>query len=86
MLVESVNTSIHWMQPRDLYWDQMSFTVNDRSRPSISSVHRFGSHSAAHVLAADLYVSTLDASMTPAVIRDRLVIDDGETTISRQAP
>ncbi len=84
MLVESVNTSIHWMEPRDLGWDEMSFSVNDRSRPSISSEHRVGSHSAAHVLSADDYVSTLNDSMTPALIRDRLVIDDGETAVLRQ--
>ena len=42
MIVESVNTSIHWMEPRDLEWDRMSFSVNDRSRPSISSEHRVG--------------------------------------------
>ena len=55
MIVESVNTSIHWMEPRDLEWDRMSFSVNDRSRPSISSEHRvFGvAQGTSLVLAAD---------------------------------
>ena len=86
MLVESVNTSIHWMEPRDLNWDQMSFSVNERSRPSISSEHRVGSHPGPHVVAADDGVAFLDASMPSAFIKALLVIDDGETATLRQAP
>ena len=86
MLVESVNTSIHWMEPRDLKWDQMSFSVNDRSRPSISSEHRVASHPGPHVVTADDGVAFLEASMPSAFIKALLVIDDGETATLRQGP
>ena len=86
MIVESVNTFIHWMEPRDLDWDRMSFSVNDRSRPSISSQHRVGEHREPHALAADGGLAYLDDSMTPAFMRALLVIDDGETAVLRQGP
>ena len=86
MLVESVNTSIHWMEPRDLYWDQMSFSVNERSRPGISSEHRVGSYPGPQVVAADDGVAFLDASMPAAFVKALLVIDDGETATLRQGP
>src|SRR5262249_20905938 len=86
MLVESVNTSIHWMEPRDLDWDQMSFLVNDRSRPSISSTHRVGSYPGPHVVAADDGIGFVEDSTPPSFIKALLVIDDGETAKLRQGP
>jgi hypothetical protein len=77
MLVETVNSSIYWMEPRELDWDQMSFLVNDRSRPSISSDHYVGSYTGAHVLTADDYVSSLPDTTSPASLISLLVIDDG---------
>jgi hypothetical protein len=52
VVVESVNSHINWMEPRDLEWDRMSFGLNDHSRPSISSKHNYGSYSGPDVLAA----------------------------------
>ena len=86
MLVESVNLSIHWMEPRDLDWDRMSFLVNDRSRPSISSEHRVGSHRGPHIVAADDGLAYLDDSIPPALIRELLTIDGGEAAVLRQGP
>jgi Protein of unknown function (DUF1559) len=86
MLVESVDASIHWMEPRDLDWGRMSFSVNDRSRPSISSEHRLASYPGPHVVMADDGVAFLEASMPPAFIKALLVIDDGETATLRQGP
>jgi hypothetical protein len=86
MLVESVNTSIHWMEPRDLDWDQMSFQVNDRSRPSISSVHRVGSHRGPHAVTADDGLVFLDDSMPPDLIRAFLTIDGGESAVLNRGP
>lgn len=42
LLVEIANSDIHWMEPRDLVVDEMSFRVNDPTRPSISSPHPSG--------------------------------------------
>ena len=40
MLVEATGLGIHWMEPRDLDYDTMSFEVNDPTRPSLSARHR----------------------------------------------
>lgn len=42
LIVEIANSDIHWMEPRDLAVDGMSFRVNDPSRPGISSPHPSG--------------------------------------------
>lgn len=42
LLAEVARSDIHWMEPRDLNVDEMSFRVNDPSRPSISSPHPGG--------------------------------------------
>ena len=41
MLVEATGQGIHWMEPRDLNYDTMSFEINDPIRPSLSAKHRF---------------------------------------------
>ncbi|MGL4421341.1 MAG: DUF1559 domain-containing protein [Gemmataceae bacterium] len=40
LLVESVGRSVHWMEPKDLSWDVMSFEINHPKKPSVSSNHR----------------------------------------------
>ena len=43
-VVEINNSDIHWMEPRDLQFEEMSFIINDPSSPSISSEHAAGPH------------------------------------------
>lgn len=93
MIVESTTSSINWMEPRDLQWDRMSFRLNDTSRPSISSDHRSGSYPGPHVAAAGAHaypdeqvVTYLADSMTPAILRALLIIDDGEKVTLRRGP
>jgi hypothetical protein len=40
MLVEATGLGIHWMEPRDLDYDTMSFAINNPTRPSLSARHR----------------------------------------------
>jgi hypothetical protein len=42
LLAEYGNSDIHWMEPRDLNADQMSFQFNDSAAPSISGPHPAG--------------------------------------------
>ena len=44
LLVETDGLDIHWMEPRDLDVDTMSFDVNSGDAPSISSAHADGAH------------------------------------------
>jgi hypothetical protein len=65
LVVEIVDSDIYWTEPRDLNFDEMSFRVNDRSKPSISSHHVHG----AMAVFADGGVRFLDESTDPEVIR-----------------
>ncbi len=71
---EIARSDIHWMEPRDLHIDRMSFQINDKTKPSISSHHRGG----AHVLFADGSVRFLRDSTPPEIVRALLTIDGGE--------
>ena len=86
MVVESVNSSIHWMEPRDLNWDTMSFSVNDRSLPGISSVHGVGAHRGRHAVAADGSMDYLPESMAPDTTKALLMIDDGKKVVFHKGP
>jgi prepilin-type processing-associated H-X9-DG protein len=68
IVVEIVNSDIHWTEPRDLNFDEMSFTINDKTKPSISShhVHR------AMVLYADGHVEWLHESTDPDELKKLL--------------
>ncbi len=76
LLAEIRNSDIHWMEPRDLRVDQMSFQVDDRTRPSISSPHRVGP---AVVFADSIRTYRLDRGLRPATLR-------GLTTIAGHEP
>lgn len=71
---EIANSDIYWTEPRDLPLDAMSFRVNDRSKPSLSSAHR----GAAIVLFADGHTQTLSNSIDPEVLKALLTITGGE--------
>ena len=77
MLVESANAAIHWMEPRDLDWNAMSFRVNDPSRPSISSKHPSGAYRGAHAVTANDMVRSLREDRSLESIKAMLLIDDG---------
>lgn len=76
-LVETTNLGAHWMEPRDLDWDRMSFELNDRTRPSISSPHDLhADHAHANVAWLDRSVRSLCAgSVTPESLKALFTID-----------
>lgn len=78
LLVEIANSDIHWSEPKDLRWDEMSFRVNDPTKPSISSHHQSGPG----VVFADGRAMRLSDSMPPDIIKALLTINGGEN-ISR---
>jgi prepilin-type processing-associated H-X9-DG protein len=74
LLMEIDRSDIYWSEPRDLRIDQMSFRINDPSRPSISSAHPGG----VTVGFADGAVYRLDPSIRPETLRALLTIAGGE--------
>jgi hypothetical protein len=93
VVVESMNSAINWMEPRDLVWDRMSFRLDDHSRPSISSNHHYGSYPGPHVIAAgaraspdNQVVASLGGSITPEAVKSLLIIDDGRDVPLRRGP
>lgn len=83
LVVETANSEIHWMEPRDLRMEDMSFEVNDQARPSISSRHPqgpavvFADQVRAYRLSSSVRAETVKALATIAgqepVSMDRLV-------------
>ncbi len=82
MVVEVLNSGIHWMEPRDLPWDAMSFRLDDRSRPSVSSDHFNNGFRAypprTHAVTVDNKAINLPADLTPETLKALLTIDGGE--------
>lgn len=73
-IVEIANSGIHWMEPRDLSFDDMSFKVNADPSRSISSLHELG----ANVLLADWSTRFLGTKTPEDTIRSLLTIDGAE--------
>jgi hypothetical protein len=82
LVVESHNSGIHWMEPRDLHTTQMSMHVNPTQGQGICSCHGAkqdnGRGSCAQCLLADGSVRALDNDVPPETIRALLTIDGGE--------
>ncbi|HUT92771.1 MAG TPA: DUF1559 domain-containing protein [Thermoguttaceae bacterium] len=87
-LVEQTRSGVHWIEPRDLPFDGLNFTIHSPSRmgfsrprpglgQAISSEHPNG----AHALFADASVEFLAAGTSPEVLKDMLVIGGGKPKI-----
>ncbi len=74
LFVETKDSGIHWAEPRDLEFDEMSFRINDPDRPSISSHHPGG----AYVVFCDGRVRFLKNDTDPKIVRALLTIAGGE--------
>lgn len=75
LLVEIANSNIHWMEPRDLMFDEMSFVVNDLKHPSISGPHPRGPNV---VFADRISAYSLDQSLRPETLKALTTIAGGE--------
>jgi prepilin-type processing-associated H-X9-DG protein len=74
LAVETAEAGIRWAEPRDLDIRQMSFRINDPSRPGLSSHHSGG----VNVLMMDGSVRFLRDDLSPATVRALITIDGGE--------
>jgi prepilin-type processing-associated H-X9-DG protein len=73
MLAESHTSGIHWMEPRDMKTDDLSFGVNSRAG-GIQSTHP----GVANVLMADGSVRSISDSTDPEVLKAMTTIDGRE--------
>lgn len=79
LLVEIAKSKIHWSEPKDLQFDEMSFTINHPTKPSISSPHAAGPG----VVFADGRFRRISKTMPPDILKALLTINGGED-ISRK--
>ncbi len=83
LVAEMSESGIHWMEPRDLQFDQMEFRIYAPSRPrrssgrglrqALSSVHPGG----AHVVFADGAVDFLSVDTSSEALKEMLLIGKG---------
>jgi len=71
---EMTDSGIHWMEPRDLEFEHMTFKINDPTGPGIRSKHP----GLANALMADGSVSCLKEDINPNVLKAMLTIAGGE--------
>lgn len=74
MIAEVKNSGIHWAEPRDLDFREMSFRVNDPDGKGISSNH----HGVANVGFADGSVRTIGGDFDPKLLKALITINGGE--------
>jgi hypothetical protein len=77
LMAESNTMNTEWLEPKDLEYDTMSFTINDPTRPSISSGHAQGPH----VGMADGSVRSLSNNISPDVLKAMLTVHDDESDV-----
>jgi hypothetical protein len=80
-IVETADTGVFWMEPRDLHVDQMSSKINDLRGQGLSSYHENESRTK---FAGGVNVGMLDGvarwipvSLPSSTLQDLLLIDDG---------
>ena len=73
LVVETNNSRIHWMAPRDLQMSQIDPTINSKSSPGISSIH-----GGAQALFADGHMEFLSNSLPASTIQALLTRSGGE--------
>ena len=75
LLAEIAHSDIHWMEPRDLSTQTMSFQVNDPGRPSLSSYHPGGP---AVIFADGITAYRLQSTIRPETLKALTTIQRGE--------
>ena len=84
MLVEVANSSINWMEPKDVSFDQVRRTIDPASTPGVSHRHTLGynyfyhDRPAINVGFADGHVDILPLDISPENLASLLTRDGGE--------
>jgi len=75
LLTEIAASDIPWLEPRDLRVEEMSFTVNDQRKPSVSSSRRRGPYV---VFADSIHAYQVSPSLRPEALEALTTIAGGE--------
>ena len=75
LLAEIADSNINWLEPRDLQVEEMSFAVNDKQKPSISSSRHRGPYV---VFADSIRTHQVTPSLRPEALRALTTIAGGE--------
>ena len=78
LIAEINNSDIHWMEPRDLSFETMSFQLNDPKRPGISSPHPKGPGVCFHDVCSGI---RLHSSISPNTLRALTTISGHEPVV-----
>lgn len=74
LVVEMANSGIHWAEPHDLKFNEMSFQINDPAGMSIRSNHP----GVANVVLADGSVQSISENIDPKALKALITIAGGE--------
>jgi prepilin-type processing-associated H-X9-DG protein len=74
LCVEATGSGIHWMEPRDLDFEQFSFQINGAAGFGIGSSHPGGANAAM----CDGSVHFLGETLDPSTLKRLITIGDGE--------
>jgi len=78
--IEVADSGVHWMEPRDLHFERMSFVLNGPSNHGLSSHHESNSWTehvgVCHVGVLDGLALALPASISQRELRELLIMDD----------
>ena len=75
VVVESINSGIHWMEPRDLDLATMPLTINGPTGPGMSSDHP----NVVLALFVDGHTQAITKNTPKTIIQGLLTIAGGET-------
>jgi hypothetical protein len=74
MIVEMSESGIHWMEPRDLKFDEMSFRINDPDRRGIRSKHLGG----VNIVLCNMNSRVVHENIDPEVLKGLLTRNGGD--------
>ena len=76
MIVEMSDSGIHWMEPRDLKFDEMSFKIDDPNVAGIRSGHRNG----VNAVFCDASIHWIPKDTDPKIVKGLLTRNGGEVS------
>lgn len=74
MIAEMSDSGIHWMEPRDLSYYEMTFRINASNGKGVRSKHPYG----VNVVFFDSTVRFIEDNIDPLLLKGLLIRDGGE--------